>query len=96
MGDIKVGWGFTPAPVTYGEFALFVRRGDYCVRGHWFDPPDPAELRADRLLRRIGYCSSVRNDPVRGVSWFEAHAYCKSRGGRLPWIMILSTSEQDL
>jgi len=26
------------------------------------------------------------NEPIRGVSWYEADAYCLSQGKRLPWL----------
>ena len=30
------------------------------------------------------YSTHIPNEPIRGVSWFEADSYCSSKGKRLP------------
>ncbi len=70
--------------VTLDEFAEFVRTEAYFVDAHW-DCLSPDRIEGgDSILRRLGYRWERRNLPVVGVTWFEADAYCRWRGGRLP------------
>jgi hypothetical protein len=69
--------------VTVEEFAEFIRSGWYQNGSHWHVLAGPRPG-ADEVLARIGYRWATRNQRVVGVTWFEAHAYCNSRGGRLP------------
>jgi iron(II)-dependent oxidoreductase len=82
-------------PVTNGDFREFVERGGYERRAWWSD--DGWAWRADAGVRRPLYWTGdgrerrfERTDPidpslpVMHVSWFEADAYARSLGKRLP------------
>jgi iron(II)-dependent oxidoreductase len=82
-------------PVTNGAYAEFVERGGYHRRAWWSDEGWSwrAEAAVDRPLRwtadgcerrfeRIAPLDSAR--PVMHVSWYEADAYARSVGKRLP------------
>lgn len=84
-------------PVTNGEFLAFVRANPQWQRGnvpaaladgmylaHWAAPLD------------LGL-NTTSQQPVTGVSWFAARAYCEARGARLPtwyeWEFAAAASE---
>lgn len=80
--------------VTYEQFAEFIKSEHYFrpeywdpdVRRHfWEKHVGRAGFGGDEVLRRTGFRWNARQQPVICVSWFEADAYCKSVGGRLPW-----------
>jgi gamma-glutamyl hercynylcysteine S-oxide synthase len=82
-------------PVTCGDFAEFVERGGYERREWWSDAgwTWARESDADRPLHWTGHGRERRFDdlreldtslPVMNVSWFEADAYARSVGKRLP------------
>ncbi len=79
------------APVTHGEFLVFVRAN-----------PQWQRSRVKRLFADDGYLKHWSNDtdlgprcdaaqPVTWISWFAAKAYCAWIGGRLP-----TTAEWEL
>jgi hypothetical protein len=81
--------------VTNREFREFVEAGGYLNEEHW---PDAAGSQArPSFLDRTGrpgpatwelgtYADGESELPVRGVSWFEAQAYCHFRGKSLPTV----------
>jgi iron(II)-dependent oxidoreductase len=87
------------APVTNAEFAAFIDAGGYGVREFWSDAGWQWRKRhqAERPVywqpRRDGVWSVRRyrtveelapHEPVCFVSWFEAEAWCRWAGRRLP------------
>jgi iron(II)-dependent oxidoreductase len=83
------------APVTNGQFAEFVADGGYDRRELWSelgwgfrqreDWRRPLFWAADGRVRRFDTCVPLEPElPVMHVSWFEADAYARWRGARLP------------
>jgi len=76
-------------PVTNAEFFQFVQDGGYENRELWSDEawewvqstPDPWPSHARKETSRVFV---VANQPVVAVSWYEAAAYAKAHGARLP------------
>lgn len=83
-GKVEVG----RYPVTNAEFHAFAEKG-YEQREHWSDEgwawlaatEDPWPVHAARETWRNFV---VANQPVVGISWYEAEAYANSVGARLP------------
>jgi iron(II)-dependent oxidoreductase len=87
------------APVTNAAFAAFVEDGGYAKRALWdeegwrwrasADANHPVYWRSDRsggwLLRRFDRWEPLPpHQPVIHVNWFEANAWCRWAGRRLP------------
>ena len=86
------------APVTNGDFVEFISRKGYRTEKHWspegwdwrerenVEAPLSWELGKDGWERvRFGLREPVPMDePVQHVSWYEADAYARSVGKRLP------------
>ncbi len=87
------------APVTNAEFAAFVEGGGYGVREFWSDPgwtwrqSRNAERPVYWQPKRDGVWTTRRyrtaeelppHAPVMSISWFEADAWCRWAGRRLP------------
>lgn len=76
-------------PVTNAEFQRFVDEGGYDDRSLWtdtglewlasVDDPWPVRARADSSRPFV-----VPNQPVVGVTWYEAMAFANKHGARLP------------
>jgi iron(II)-dependent oxidoreductase len=87
------GFRIDRLPVSYGAFADFVGEGYADDRwwtaegSRWRDAEGaegPLHLR-DGVRRRFGRMETVAPDePVQHVSWYEADAYARWRGKRLP------------
>ncbi|MFC9947538.1 ergothioneine biosynthesis protein EgtB [Streptomyces pratensis] len=86
------------APVTCGAYRRFIEDGGY-TDGRWWAPEGWAMVRehdlsaplfwhrdaGQWLRRRFGMTEPVREDePVLHVSWYEADAYARWAGRRLP------------
>jgi formylglycine-generating enzyme required for sulfatase activity len=79
-------------PVTVARFEGFVRAGGYETREHW--SPEGWAFRSEGALRCPRFASPEEraewgpyltpSRPVVGVSWFEAEAYARWAGVRLP------------
>jgi iron(II)-dependent oxidoreductase len=83
------------APVTNGTFLSFAEGGGYERREWWSDEGwawkeehdicRPAAWTADGREWRMGGCEPLDPDrPVVHVSWFEADAFARAHGARLP------------
>ena len=85
-------------PVTNGQFLAFIEDGGYASRAHWLDAgwafrqaeqlEHPLYWRHARGVwerRRFGAWEPLRRgEPVCHVSWYEADAYARWAGRRLP------------
>jgi len=69
------------APVTAGEFAGFVAARGYQERRFWSD--EGWTLRRN-LSAPLGFDEQAAEAPVTCLSWFEAEAFARWRGARLP------------
>jgi gamma-glutamyl hercynylcysteine S-oxide synthase len=83
------------APVTNGAYRAFVERGGYERREWWtreawawkeeYDIERPAGWTADGREWRMDRCEPLDpRKPVVHVSWFEADAFARAHGARLP------------
>lgn len=83
------------APVTNGAFDEFVHGGGYARREWWtreawawkeeYDIQRPAGWTADGSEWRMDRCEPLDpRKPVVHVSWFEADAFARAHGARLP------------
>lgn len=72
-------------PVTRDDWASFVRREAY-FNPRWWLGATPEDADGDGLLRRTGFDWATRGAAVTGADWYEACAYCRAAGGRLPYM----------
>jgi formylglycine-generating enzyme required for sulfatase activity len=79
--------------VTLSDFAAFLRGDDgYFAHDNWPESFRRGSQEGDAILARLGFRWDLREHPVRGVTWFEAAAYCRWRAGRLPYAAELEAS----
>jgi gamma-glutamyl hercynylcysteine S-oxide synthase len=71
------------APVSAGQFVEFVREGGYRSAGFWTS--EGWEWREKHNVRSpVGLREQDKDAPVTCLSWYEADAYARWRGARLP------------
>lgn len=74
--------------VTYAQYRQFVEAGGYHEQSYWH--PDGWEWRVNNNVTQPlnwdtrGYDYNIQYHPVTGVCWFEADAFARWRGKRLP------------
>jgi hypothetical protein len=73
-------------PVTNSQFLQFIQDGGYQTKELW--SPDGWKWLEEAQVSEPRYFRDRRHDapnqPVVGVSWWEAEAFCRWSGGRLP------------
>jgi formylglycine-generating enzyme required for sulfatase activity len=65
-------------PVTVAQYAQFVSDNGYAKNEYWLE--HGARWKAERTHPDIGWddpAFNVANQPVIGITWFEAQAYCR-------------------
>jgi len=70
-------------PVTAGQFVEFVKSGGYRHSRNWSEAGWEWRTRHD-VRAPVGLREQHPDAPVTCVSWYEADAYARSRGARLP------------
>lgn len=69
-------------PVTCGQYQEFIAAGGY-QNSHWWSSAGWKWLQENPVNQPL-YWSAEDNHPVCGVSWYEADAYARFAGKRLP------------
>jgi iron(II)-dependent oxidoreductase len=77
--------------VTNAEYLGFVEAGGYRKREYWSDEgwarkdrTEPLYWRGSTLRRFDRWVPIPPDEPIMHVSWYEAEAYCRFAGRRLP------------
>ncbi|CAG0927223.1 partial Serine/threonine-protein kinase PknB, partial [Planctomycetaceae bacterium] len=79
-------------PVTNADYLEFVKAGGYAAKEHWDEEAlallpqfvDSTGQPGPKPWVKGGFDASLANVPVTGVSWYEARAYARFKGKRLP------------
>jgi len=81
---LTTGYWIDKYEVTNEEFDVFARDGGYRNRSLWSDAGWEWMSRRSADQLPINCLGSVPGNPVACVTWYEADAYARWRGGRLP------------
>ena len=82
-------------PVTVAQYAAFVDAGGYGQRAYW--SATGWEAKGEATHPQIGWDDATlnaANQPVVGVSWYEAQAFCRWLGERLGQPVRLPTEAE--
>jgi formylglycine-generating enzyme required for sulfatase activity len=71
-------------PVTNESYAQFKQEGGYATREFWTEAGWEWSRSGQAWLPKAYPAVSAPHYPRVGVTWHEAYAYCRWRGGRLP------------
>lgn len=70
-------------PVTQGQYQAFIDAGGYS-EARWWSPAGWRWLQDHPVAHPLYWLPNAGNHPVCGVSWYEADAYARFVGKRLP------------
>ena len=80
--QVKPFW-IDGSPATVGDYAEFVEAGGYGEKSFWSE--DGWRWREERgVTEPLGWDDAPEQHPVSCLSWYEADAYARYRGARLP------------
>jgi formylglycine-generating enzyme required for sulfatase activity len=82
-------------PVTYQQYDVFVNDGGYVRREYWTEAG--WKWKADKTVPSLAWDDPVfhvANQPVIGVSWYEADAFCHWLSARLGYMVRLPTEAE--
>ncbi len=77
------GFHIRTTPVTQAEFAEFMAAGGY-QEPRWWSEPGWAWVQKNHITQPLYWQSTDEMLPVCGISYYEAEAYCRFIGRRLP------------
>ncbi len=84
--EVRKPYWLARYPVTNGQYRRFLREGGYENEMLWSS--EGWKWRREKEISEPDYWKDRRfngpNQPVVGVSWWEAEAFCRWAGGRLP------------
>jgi iron(II)-dependent oxidoreductase len=77
------GFQISATPVTQAEFAAFIAAGGY-QEPRWWSEQGWAWVQKHHITQPLYWQSTDEMLPVCGISYYEAEAYCRFIGKRLP------------